>query len=103
MDNLWIMIVYGHTIIFQLNSNYQKTEIKNHKIEVVGRVIDQYRTANQQPYIRYEYSFEGITYQSIESLDKKPGNFLHKYYKVNISERKPHFSIILLDKEVNLL
>ncbi len=55
-------------IIFQLNSYYQKTEIENHKIEVIGKVIDQYRTANSARYIRYEYSFEGITYQDTEPL-----------------------------------
>ena len=86
--------------IFQLNSYYEQNEIKKHKVEVIGKVIDQYRTSKLHPYIRYEYTFEGETYQNIKSIDRKSKNYINKYFLVYISERKPKYSSIQLNKEV---
>jgi hypothetical protein len=94
-------VIIGY-FIFQLNLYYEKTEIKKNKIEVIGKVTDQYRTYNLARYIRYEYTFEGKTYQDIKPLGDDSKNYLNKYFKVNISEAKPDFSIILLDEGVEL-
>ncbi|WP_299099247.1 hypothetical protein [uncultured Winogradskyella sp.] len=97
---LFCLITFGY-FFFQLNTHYEETEIKNHKIEVVGKVIKQYRTAKLHPKIRYEYSFEGKSYQNTLSIDRgSNNNYVNRYFKVNISARKPRYSIIFLDKEV---
>ncbi|WP_225035000.1 hypothetical protein [Winogradskyella sp. SM1960] len=96
---LFGLIVLG-SLIFQLNAYFEKTEIKKHKIEVIGKVIDQYRNSKSTRHIRYEYTFEGRTYEDTKALGNNSKNYLNKYFKVNISEAKPDFSIILLDEEI---
>jgi len=99
-----MFVIFGFILIgyfiFQLNLYYEKTEVKKHKKEVIGKVIDQYRTAKSARYIRYEYTFEGKIYQDTKPLGDDSKKYLNKYFKVNISEAKPRFSIILLEEEV---
>jgi hypothetical protein len=81
------------------NAKIKEESIKNNNYETVGKV---YEVSGNRSFTHayYYYYYNGLRYNSFQSIKLLNKNYVNKFYKINVSTANPNYAVIFFDQEI---